>query len=265
LTVVPSVRLHAGARMPQLGLGVYLVPAARTRALVGSAVSIGYRLIDTAAMYRNERGVGQAVTEAGLRRDDVFVTTKLNNDAHGYDAALRAFEHSRSELGLDYVDLYLIHWPLPHLNRYVDTWRALIKLRADGVVRSIGVSNFEPAQLDRLRDETGVTPAVNQVELHPHRIRQRLRAYHAAHDIVTEAWGPLDRGAALRAGPVIALAEKYGKTPAQIVLRWHLQLGNVVIPKTATPARLRENFEVFDFELDADDVDAVSALGATRD
>jgi 2,5-diketo-D-gluconate reductase A len=212
-------------------------------------------------MYRNERAVGQAIADSGLPRKDIWVTTKLNNDAHGYDEALTAFEESRARLGLDYVDLYLIHWPLPAQDRYVETWRAFIKLQKDGLSRAIGVSNFQPSHLRRIIDETGVVPAVNQIELHPYLTQDALRKFDAQHDIATEAWSPLARGGALLRDPAItAFAEKYGKTPAQIVVRWHLQLGNIVIPKSVTPARIVENIDVFDFELADDDVDSIAAL-----
>jgi diketogulonate reductase-like aldo/keto reductase len=255
------VTLNTGDRMPQLGFGVYQVPPAETQAPVTAALRAGYRLIDTAAMYRNERGVGAAIAASDVDREDIFLTTKLNNDAHGYDQALAAFEASRLALGVDYVDLYLIHWPLPARNRYVETWEALLTLQADGRVRAAGVSNFQPAHLRRLVDETGGTPAVNQIELHPYLVQQELREVHAELGIVTEAWSPLAQGGRLLADPVITgLAEKYGKTPAQIVIRWHLQLGNVVIPKSVTPSRIAENIDVFDVELAPDDVASITAL-----
>jgi 2,5-diketo-D-gluconate reductase A len=261
LTHQPHVRLNNGASIPQLGFGVFQVPEARAAASVTRAFEAGYRHVDTAAMYRNERAVGQAIADSGLPRKDIWVTTKLNNDAHGYDEALTAFEESRARLGLDYVDLYLIHWPLPAQDRYVETWRAFIKLQKDGLSRAIGVSNFQPSHLRRIIDETGVVPAVNQIELHPYLTQDALRKFDAQHDIATEAWSPLARGGALLRDPAItAFAEKYGKTPAQIVVRWHLQLGNIVIPKSVTPARIVENIDVFDFELADDDVDSIAAL-----
>jgi 2,5-diketo-D-gluconate reductase A len=258
---VPTVPLRDGAQIPQLGFGVYQVAPDQARAVVGEALRVGYRSIDTATMYGNEPGVGRAVADSGLPREQVFVTTKLNNDAHGYENVLRAFERSRSALGLDYVDLYLIHWPLPSQDRYVETWQAFVKIQQDGGARSIGVSNFHPAQLDRLQAETGVLPVLNQVELHPYLTQRDLRAYHGAHGIVTEAWSPLARGGALlRDRTIAALADKYAKTPAQIVLRWHLEQGIVAIPKSGRPERIRENFDVFDIDLDAEDVEAISAL-----
>ena len=247
--------------MPQLGFGVFKVPDDETAAAVSAAFEAGYRAIDTAAMYRNEGGVGKAIADSGIARDELFITTKLNNDGHGTDAALRAFEVSRTRLGLDYVDLYLIHWPLPAQDRYVQTWQAFEKLKRDGLARAIGVSNFKPAHLQRLFDETDVVPALNQVELHPYLTQDVLRAFDAQHGIGTEAWSPIARGGDLLSDPAItALAEKYSKTPAQIVIRWHLQLGNVVIPKSVTPSRIAENFDVFDFELAEDDVTSISAL-----
>ncbi len=255
------VTLNSGARMPQLGFGVFQIPLDETRDAVAAAFEAGYRSIDTAAMYGNEEGVAQAIRDAGLPREDIFVTTKLNNNAHGYDEALAAFEQSRKKLGLDYLDLYLIHWPLPAKDRYVDTWKALVKLQQDGVIRSIGVSNFQPAHLERIIDETGVTPAVDQVECHPYLTQQPVREFNDKHTIATEAWSPIAQGGVLLKDPVItSLADKYGKSPAQVVIRWHLDIGNVVIPKSVTPQRIRDNIDVFDFELDADDVEAVGEL-----
>ena len=255
------ITLRGGVAMPQLGFGVYKVPPEQTAAAVGTALRAGYRSIDTAAMYGNEAAVGRAIAESGLPREHLFVTTKLNNDAHGYESAFAAFEASRSALGLEVVDLYLIHWPMPAQDRYVETWRAMVRLQRDGAVRCIGVSNFQPAHLDRLTEETGVLPVLNQVELHPYLVQQAVRDYHRDHGIATEAWAPLARGGSLLADPTLtALADKYGKTPAQLVIRWHLQLGNVVIPKSVTPARIRQNFGVFDFELADEDAEAITGL-----
>jgi 2,5-diketo-D-gluconate reductase A len=257
----PLIRLNNGTSMPQLGFGVFKVPENQAAEAVKRAFEAGYRHIDTAAMYRNERAVGQAIAESGLSRDEVFITTKLNNDAHGYDAALRACAESRERLGLEYLDLYLIHWPLPAQNLYVETWQALVALEKDGATRAIGVSNFQPSHLRRVIDETGVVPAVNQIELHPYLTQVELRQFDATHGIATEAWSPLARGGALLRDPVITtLAEKYGKSPAQLVIRWHLQLGNIVIPKSVTPARIVENIDVFDVELADDDIESISAL-----
>ncbi|MBT2416634.1 aldo/keto reductase [Streptomyces sp. ISL-22] len=251
--------------MPQLGFGVWQVPDAEAQQAVGTALEAGYRSIDTAAFYGNEEGTGKAIASSGIPREDIFVTTKLWNDDHGYDAALRAFDVSLGKLGLDYVDLYLIHWPLPALDKYVDTYRALEKLHADGRVRAIGVSNFLPEHLQRLTGETSVIPAVNQIELHPHLQQHTSREYHAEQGIATEAWSPLGQGKGLLEVPaIVAIAQKHGRTPAQIVLRWHLQLGNIVIPKSVTPARIKENIDVFDFSLDAEDLAAISALNEDR-
>jgi diketogulonate reductase-like aldo/keto reductase len=257
----PTVTLNNGVVMPQLGFGVWQVPDDEATPAVATALATGYRSIDTAAMYRNESGVGKAIAASGIARDELFVTTKLTNDGHGREATLRAFEQSRKNLGLDYVDLYLIHWPLPAQDRYVETWQAFATLLADGVVRAIGVSNFHAPHLQRVIDESGTVPAVNQIELHPYLTQQPLREFDTRHRIATEAWSPLASGGDVLADPVItSLAEKYGKTPAQVILAWHLQLGNVVIPKSVTPARIRENFAVFDVELDPDDVVAISGL-----
>lgn len=261
---VPNIPLTNGARpgteIPQFGYGVFQVPPDQTARAVLQAFEAGYRHIDTAQMYRNEEGVGQAIAESGLARDEVFVTTKLNNGGHGYDSALRALEESLRKLRLDHVDLFLIHWPLPHQDRYVETWRAFEKLLADGKTRSIGVSNFQPVHLDRLAAETEVVPAVNQIELHPKLAQVQLRKYHAAHGIATEAWSPIAKGEVLADPTVTGLAEKYGRTPAQVVLRWQVQLGNIVFPKTINPDRMRENIDVFDFELSADDMAAIESL-----
>jgi diketogulonate reductase-like aldo/keto reductase len=261
MTVVPSITLNNGATMPQLGYGVFQVPDAETAAAVSHAVRAGYRSIDTAAAYGNEEGVAKALAEADVAREDLFITTKLWNSDQGYDAALRAFDESLDKLGLDYLDLYLIHWPTPARGLYVDTWKAFAKLLADGRVRSVGVSNFQPEHLRQAIDATGVVPAVNQVELHPHLTQEPLRAVHAELGVVTEAWSPLGQGKGLLDDPAIAeIAARYDRCAAQVVLRWHLQLGNVVIPKSVTPSRIAENLDVFDFTLADADVTALSAL-----
>lgn len=257
MTQVPTQQLNDGRTIPQLGLGVYQTPEAETDAVVRAALEAGYRYIDTAKVYGNEEGVGRAVRECP---DWVFVTTKLWNPDQGYDAALAAFDASMKRLGLDELDLYLIHWPVPRLDRFVESWKALIRLREEGRVRSIGVSNFRIEDLERLLDETGVVPAVNQINLHPGFQQKALRAFHAQHDILTTSWSPLGQGAAL-SDPVIGrIAEKHGKTPAQTIIRWHIESGLNVIPKSANPARLTENLDVFDFALDDEDMRAIEAL-----
>lgn len=259
---VRLVQLRGDVEIPQLGFGVFQVPPADTAEVATRALLAGYRHIDTAAAYGNEAGVGQAVHAAGLERGDVFITTKCSNDDHGYDQATRALKASLSHLEVDDVDLYLIHWPVPARDKYVDTWKALIDLQAQGLTRAIGVSNFQPAHLERLIAETGVTPAINQVELHPVFQQAGLRREHEELGIVTEAWSPLAQGQVLD-DPVIAqIAQAHGKTPGQVVIRWHLQLGNVVIPKSVTPERIEENFDVFDFHLSASEMEAIEALDA---
>jgi 2,5-diketo-D-gluconate reductase A len=261
---VSTITLNNNVRIPQLGFGTFQVSPRDTERVVSTALEAGYRSIDTAAAYHNEKGVGKAIASSGLPRDEIFVTTKLWNADHGYDRALRAFEASARRLGLDTVDLYLIHWPVPSADRYVETWKALEKLAADGRVRAIGVSNFAVEHLQRLFAETGTVPAVNQIELHPYFTQSELRELHAQHGIATEAWSPLAQGAALSDRTIIRLADRYGVTPAQLVLRWHLQLGNIVIPKSANPTRIRQNRDVFSFELSAQDVEAITALDTGR-
>ncbi|WP_269858864.1 aldo/keto reductase [Streptomyces sp. RPT161] len=261
MSKVPAITLNNGVTMPQLGYGVWQVPDAQATDAVRTALEAGYRSIDTAAAYGNEGGVGRAISSSAIAREEIFVTTKVWNNHHGYDSTLRAFDSSLAKLGLERLDLYLIHWPVPSRDLYVDTWRALEKLYADGLVRAIGVCNFQPAHLRRLLDETDVVPAVNQIELHPHFQQAELRAFHAEHDIATEAWSPLGQGKGLLDDPTIGkIAEKHGRTPAQIVLRWHIQLGNVAIPKSVTPSRIAENIDVFGFELDGDDLAALAGL-----
>jgi len=313
---VPTVALNNGVEIPQLGFGTYKMPPEETEAAVRTALDVGYRHIDTAAMYRNEAAVGAAIARSGLPREDVFVTTKLNNGFHAYDAALAAFDRSLAELGMDYVDLYLIHWPLPALDRYREAWRALETIYASGRARAIGVSNFQPAHLDRLLAEAKVVPAVNQIELHPYLGQREVSAYDSAHGIATQAWSPLGRGRVLddpvlaqigaaqafpssgaaqafpstgaaqafpstgaaQAFPSTGAAQAFpsscgpegerriqtershGVSPAQVVIRWHLQHGRIVIPKSATPSRIAENFDVFGFELTPDEMAAIDAL-----
>jgi 2,5-diketo-D-gluconate reductase A len=256
----PTLTLDDGQVIPQLGLGVWQIPDDETAAVVRAAIDAGYRSIDTAALYHNERGVGAGVRGAPVPREELYVATKLWHDSHAYDAALRAFDASLARLGLAYVDLYLIHWPAPRQNRYVDAWKALVRLREEGRARSIGVSNFNRDHIERIVDATGVVPAVNQVELHPRFQQRALRAFHAERGIATESWSPLGQGELLAEPAIAAIARKHGKTPAQAIIRWHLDEGLVVIPKSSRAARVRENFAVFDFTLDADDRAAIAAL-----
>ncbi|HET6285593.1 MAG TPA: aldo/keto reductase [Amycolatopsis sp.] len=261
MTDIPTVELNNGVAMPQLGFGVFQVPDEETTAAVKAALDAGYRSIDTAAVYGNETGVGKALAQSGIARDELFVTTKLWNSEQGYDATLKAFDASMAKLGLEKLDLYLIHWPTPERDLYRDTWKAFEKLYADGRVRAIGVSNFQPAHLERLLDAGSVTPAVNQVEVHPYLQQAEIREFDAKHGIATEAWSPLAKGGDLLGEDAIkALAAKHGRTPAQVVLRWHLQLGNVVIPKSVTPSRIKENLDVFGFTLSEEDIASLSGL-----
>ncbi|AKZ59298.1 2,5-diketo-D-gluconate reductase A [Streptomyces ambofaciens ATCC 23877] len=265
MSKVPPIILNNGVEMPQLGFGVWQVPDDEAETAVAQALEAGYRSIDTAAIYGNEEGTGKAVAASGVAREDLFVTTKLWNSDQGYDSTLRAFDTSLEKLGLEYVDLYLIHWPTPAKERYVDTYKAFEKLHADGRVRAIGVSNFLPEHLERLIGETSVVPAVNQIELHPHLQQHALREFHAEHGIATEAWSPLGSGKGILEIPaIVAIAQKHGRTPAQVVLRWHLQTGNVVIPKSVTPSRIEENIDVFGFSPDTEDLAAISALNEDR-
>jgi diketogulonate reductase-like aldo/keto reductase len=260
---VPHIALNNGVEIPQLGFGVFQVPPDEVVEPVRTAIEAGYRLIDTAAAYGNEDGVGKAIADSGVPRDELFVTTKLWNSEHGYDRTLKAFDESMGKLGLDVLDLYLIHWPLPKRDSYVDTWRAFEQLYADGRVRAIGVSNFTPTYLNRLIAETGVRPTLNQVELHPGFPQTELRDFHEAHQIVTEAWSPIGQGQGLLDNPAIsAIASEHGVSSAQVVLRWHVQLGNVVIPKSVTPERIRENIDVFGFELTSAQVATLTDLDA---
>ncbi len=265
MSKVPPIILNNGVEMPQLGFGVWQVPDTEAETAVATALEEGYRSIDTAAVYGNEEGTGRAIARSGVPREDLFVTTKLWNSDQGYDSTLRAFESSLSKLGLDYVDLYLIHWPTPARGRYVDTYKAFEKLHADGRIRAVGVSNFLPEHLAHLIAETSVVPAVNQIELHPHLQQHAAREYHAEQGVATEAWSPLGSGKGILEIPaIVAIARKHGRTPAQVVLRWHLQLGNVVIPKSVTPSRIAENIDVFGFSLDDEDLAAISALNEDR-
>ena len=257
---IPDIALGDGNSIPQLGFGVFQVPDDQAYTAVSEALRVGYRSIDTARIYENETGTGRALADSGVDRKDLFVTTKLWNADHGYDATLRAFDDSLARLGLDYLDLYLVHWPAPAQDRYIDTFKAFQQLKADGRIRSIGVSNFTAHNLERLAEAVGEVPVLNQIELHPEFAQSHLRSVHADMGIVTEAWSPLGKGTTLANPTIRALAEAHGQTPAQIVLRWHIQLGNVVIPKSVTPARIASNFDVFDFELTAEDMFAIGAL-----
>jgi len=261
MTPVPNVTLNDGNTIPQIGFGVFQVPEEETYNAVTAALQAGYRSIDTAKAYGNEEGVGKAIADSGIAREELFVTTKLWNDDHGHDEALKAFDTSLSKLGLDYLDLYLIHWPVPAQDRYVDSYKAFEQLRSEGRVRSIGVSNFTEAHLQRLLAETSVVPVLNQVELHPNFTQKELRAFHAEHNIVTEAWSPLAQGDLLDNAKLGTIAQAHSKTPAQVVLRWHMQLGNVAIPKSVTPERIAANIDVFDFELTGDEMVTIDTLG----
>ena len=257
---VPAVKLNDGGKIPQLGLGVWQVPDEQAAASVKEALAAGYRSVDTAAIYGNEAGVGAGLRASGVGRKDLFITTKLWNDRHGYDEAHKAMDESLGKLGLAYVDLYLIHWPVAGSETFLDAWRAMVEMKEDGRARSIGVSNFTQANLERLIDASGVAPAVNQIELHPGFAQRGLRAFHARHGIATESWSPLAQGGVAKEKAIVELAQKYGKSPAQVTLRWHLQHDLIVIPKSVTPARIRENIDVFDFELSAADMAAIDAI-----
>ncbi|MEU0947987.1 aldo/keto reductase [Streptomyces canus] len=255
---IPTHTLNDGTRIPALGLGTWPMDDAEAERAVAAALESGYRLVDTATNYRNETGVGRGVAAAGVPREEILVTTKLPGRHHGYEETLVSFEESRARLGLEYVDLYLIHWPLPRVDKYVDSWKAMIKLREDGLVRSIGVSNFTPGHIERLEKETGVLPSVNQIELHPLLPQDELRAFHARKDIVTESWSPLGRGSDLLDDPAVAsAAEAHGVTPGQVILRWHVQLGALPIPKSGDPERQRANLDVFGFELSEAEMAAI--------
>jgi 2,5-diketo-D-gluconate reductase A len=259
---VPTIALNNGQSIPQLGFGVFQIDPAETADAVRQALEVGYRHIDTAEMYQNEAGVGEGLRASGLDRGDVFITSKLNNGFHRPDDARRAFDQTLAELRLDHVDLFLIHWPLPTLydGDYVSTWKTLEEFYHDGRARSIGVSNFQPSHLRRLAQESDVVPAVNQIEVHPYLVNDEVRAYGREHRIATEAWSPIAQGGVLQDPEITVIADRLGKTPAQVVLRWHIQRGDIIFPKSTTPSRIKENFEIFDFELTDADVTAITAL-----
>lgn len=259
------VTLNNGLNMPQLGYGVWKVPDEEAASAVGRALETGYRLIDTAMVYKNERGVGQAVKESSIPREELFITTKVWNGDQGYNQTLRAYDESLERLGLEYIDLYLIHWPTPKFDDYVDTYKAMEKIYHDGRVKAIGVCNFEIEHLERILTECEVKPVLNQIECHPYLVQQDLKDFCAKHDIFIEAWSPLDQGGeVLKDGLVKKIAASHSKTPAQVVLRWHLQNDTVVIPKSVTPSRIEENFNVFDFELDAEEMNQITQLNRNR-
>jgi len=260
----PRLKLNNGKTIPQLGFGVWQVPPEVTRSVVEEAIKTGYISIDTAEGYQNERGVGEAIKAGGVPRDQLFITSKLRNGGHAYDDALRSFDRTMQELQIEVLDLFLIHWPVPRQDKYVEAWKALVKLQQDGRVRSIGTSNFNIDHLERIIGETGVKPVLNQIELHPSFQQRDKRAFHTEHDIKIESWSPLGQGTELK-NPVIAeIANKHGKTPAQTIIRWHLDEGQIVIPKSVTPSRIHENFGVFDFTLDAEDMRKIAGLDNPR-
>jgi 2,5-diketo-D-gluconate reductase A len=267
LSAVPNITLNDGNTIPQLGFGVYQIEPKDTVKAVSEALEITYRHIDTAQMYGNEKEVGEAVRASGLDRSDIFVTSKLNNGSHEPQDAREAFDGTLLKLGLDYVDLFLIHWPLPTLYEgdFVSTWTTLEEFKADGRALSIGVSNFQVEHLERLAGETETVPAVNQIEVHPYLTNEAVRAYGREHGIATEAWSPIAKGTVLEDSTVTGIADKVGKTPAQVVLRWHIQRGDIVFPKSVTPSRMKENFELFDFELESTAIEEISALDRGED
>ncbi|RBY92167.1 aldo/keto reductase [Blastococcus sp. TBT05-19] len=260
-SAVPSIDLNNGVQIPQLGFGVYQVPPEKTADAVSTALEVGYRHIDTAEMYGNEKGVGEAVARSGIDRGEIFVTSKLNNGFHRRDDALRAFDQTLADLGFDQLDLFLIHWPLPGIDvDFVETWKAMEEIYASGRCRAIGVSNFQEHHLRRLIQETEIRPAVNQIEVHPFLAQDALRSFNAEHEIVTEAWSPIAQGKVLDDPAIVAIAERLGRTPAQVVLRWHIQRGDVVFPKSSSRERMAENFALFDFELETGDLASLTGL-----
>ncbi|MFF4990781.1 aldo/keto reductase [Streptosporangium saharense] len=257
---VPTIRLNNGVEIPQLGFGTYQIKPAETKVAVLAALDVGYRHIDTAEMYGNEKQVGEAIRESGLDRGEVFVTSKLNNGFHAHDDALKAFDRTLEDLGFDYLDLFLIHWPLPAVGGFVETWRALEEIYGSGRTRAIGVSNFQTSHLRRLLEETETVPAVNQIEAHPYLTQDEVRAFDAEHDIATEAWSPIAQGKVLHDPTIIRIAERHSRTPAQVTLRWHIQRGDIVFPKSVNVERMEENFHIFDFDLSEEEMNEISAL-----
>jgi 2,5-diketo-D-gluconate reductase A len=260
MTGVPTITLNNGVEIPQLGFGVFQIEPEKTKDATLAALEVGYRHIDTAEMYGNEKEVGEAVRASGIDRGEIFVTSKLNNGFHAYDDALGAFDQSLKDLDIDYLDLFLVHWPLPGVGDYVETWKAMEKMYESGRVKAIGVSNFQPHHLRRIHGETSVTPAVNQIEVHPYFTNDEVRAFNSEHGIATEAWSPIAQGNVLQDETVTRIAGNLGRTPAQVTLRWHIQRGDIVFPKSVTRSRVEENFQLFDFELSAEDMTAITAL-----
>ena len=260
MDTVPSITLNNGVQIPQLGFGTFQIKPVDTKEATLGALKVGYRHIDTAEMYGNEKEVGEAIRESGLAREDLFVTSKLNNSFHAYDDALKAFDGTLSDLGFDYLDLFLIHWPLPNVGDFVETWKAMEQMYRSGRVKAIGVSNFQPHHLRRVLDETETVPAVNQIEVHPYLTQEGVRAFNAEHGIATEAWSPIAQGKVLGDPTITRIAQRLGRTPAQVTLRWHLQRGDIVFPKSVTRARVEENSDVFGFELTDQDLAAITAL-----
>jgi 2,5-diketo-D-gluconate reductase A len=260
MTDVPTITLNNGVEIPQLGFGVFQIEPDQTKDATLAALEVGYRHIDTAEMYGNEKEVGQAVRASGIDRGDLFVTSKLNNGFHAYDDALSAFDQSLKDLDIDYLDLFLVHWPLPDVGDYVETWKAMEKMYESGRVKAIGVSNFQPHHLRRIHGETSVTPAVNQIEVHPYLAQEEVRAFNAEHGIATEAWSPIAQGDVLDDPAIVAVAERLGRTPAQVTLRWHVQRGDIIFPKSVTRERVEENFDIFDFELSGADMTDITSL-----
>ena len=260
MTSVPTITLNDGVEIPQLGFGVFQIPPEDTKKATLEALEVGYRHIDTAEMYGNEKGVGEAIVESGIPRDEIFVTSKLNNTFHAREDALRAFDATMDALGFETLDLFLIHWPMPAVGDFVDTWKAMEEMKATGRVRSIGVSNFQPAHLQRLFDETSTIPSVNQIEVHPYLTNDDVRAFNREHGIATEAWSPIAQGDVLTDPVVTEIAERLDRSPAQVTLRWHIQRGDIVFPKSVTRSRIEENLALFDFELAEADIESITAL-----